>query len=101
MLVGLVTEIKPGERRCALTPAGAAELAGDGNRVLVQQGAGAGAGFADEQYVVAGAQVAGDAEEGWSQAEIVLKGKEAIGSEYPLLRAQPILFPSLHLSAHP
>ena len=60
MLVGLVTEIKPGERRCALTPAGARELTAAGHDVLVQAGAGDGSGFCDAEYVHAGARVAAD-----------------------------------------
>ena len=71
MLVGLVTEVKPAERRCALTPAGAQELAAVGHDVLVQSGAGDGAGFSDAEYVQARARIAAGAFGG--AADLLLK----------------------------
>jgi alanine dehydrogenase len=101
MLVGLVSEIKPGERRCALTPAGARELTTAGHDVLVQAGAGHGSGFSDVDYAQAGARLAADAETVWAQADLLLKVKEPIAPEYERLRAGQVLFTYLHLAAAP
>ncbi len=101
MRVGLVTEIKPGERRCALTPAGARELAAAGHDVLVQAGAGDGSGFTDVEYAQAGAQIVADAARVWEDAELLLKVKEPIAPEFGLLREGQVLFTYLHLAAAP
>lgn len=101
MRVGVVTEIKPSERRVALTPAGAAELVGAGHEVLVQAGAGVGSGFADEAYTSAGAKLVDGAEGVWGDSELVVKVKEPIASEYPLLSEDTALFTYLHLAAEP
>ncbi|HEY7621933.1 MAG TPA: alanine dehydrogenase [Solirubrobacteraceae bacterium] len=98
-VVGLVAEIKPGERRCALTPAGARELARAGHDVVVQAGAGVGSDFSDAQYAEAGASVVDDAASVWAQAELLLKVKEPIAAEYDSLRAGLTLFTFLHLAA--
>ena len=73
MNIGIPTEIKPDERRVALTPAGAREFARRGHRVLVQRGAGAGSGFSDDAYRAAGAELADDV---FADAELILKVKE-------------------------
>jgi alanine dehydrogenase len=99
MVVGVVTEIKPAERRVALTPAGAAELDARGARVLVQRGAGDGSGFDDAAYVAAGAEIAPSAEDVWGTADLLLKVKEPIEPEYGLLRDDLTLFTYLHLAA--
>lgn len=99
MRVGLVTEIKPSERRCALTPAGARELTSAGHEVLVQKGAGEGSGFTDALYAQAGAALIDTAAEVWAQADLLLKVKEPIASEYGYLRAGQVLFTYLHLAA--
>ena len=98
MLVGVVTEIKPGERRCALTPAGARELTGAGHRVLVQSGAGEGSGFPDVEYLEAGAQVAPDAKTVWENVDLLLKVKEPIAGEYGHLHGGQVLFTYLPVS---
>ena len=98
-LVGLVAELKPGERRCALTPAGARELAAAGHAVLVQAGAGDGSGFTDAKYTQAGARLAPDAATVWASADLLLKVKEPITREYEHLRAGQTLFTYLHLAA--
>ena len=100
MHIGIPTEIKPDERRVALTPAGAREFARRGHRVLVQRGAGAGSGFADETYVAAGAQVAG-VDEIFAHGELILKVKEPQPEEVGRLSAQHTLFTYLHLAADP
>jgi alanine dehydrogenase len=99
MRIGLVTEIKPGERRCALTPGGAQELTAAGHDVLVQSGAGDGAGYPDADFLRAGATIASDAETVWAQADLLLKVKEPLVSEYRLLHADQVLFTYLHLAA--
>jgi alanine dehydrogenase len=99
MLVGVVSEIKRGERRCALTPAGAAELVGDGHDVIVQNGAGAGSGYEDEDFSSAGARLADDPSEVWQTADLLLKVKEPVPAEYHRLRNGQILFTYLHLAA--
>ncbi len=99
MRVGVVTEVKPGERRCALTPAGAAELVGDGHEVIAQRGVGQGSGFADEEFLRAGAELAENAAEVWRRAELLLKVKEPVASEYGQLHNGQILFTYLHLAA--
>ncbi len=101
MIVGVPTEIKPDERRVALTPAGAAAFRSHNHRVLVQSGAGAGSGFSDAEYRAAGAQVLRSAAAVWTRAGMVLKVKEPQRSEFRFLRSGLILFTYLHLAAEP
>jgi alanine dehydrogenase len=98
-VVGLVAEIKPGERRCALTPAGTRELAAAGYDVLVETGAGDGSGFTDAEYAQAGAKLAPVAAAVWAAADLLLKVKEPVACEYAHLRADQTLFTYLHLAA--
>lgn len=98
--VGVPTEVKPSERRVALTPDGVAELAHRGCRVLVQSGAGSGAGFADDEYAQAGAMIVASAAEAWA-ADLVVKVKEPYPTEFGYLRPDLILFTYLHLAAYP
>ncbi|HQK94513.1 MAG TPA: alanine dehydrogenase [Armatimonadota bacterium] len=99
MIVGVPTEIKDGEQRVAITPDGVATLTSDGHRVLVQAGAGAGAGIDDDQFASAGAVTVPSAEEVWGTSDLVLKVKEPVPQEYPLLRRGQVLFTYLHLAA--
>jgi alanine dehydrogenase len=101
MIVGVPTEIKPDERRVALTPAGAAAFRSHNHRVLVQSGAGAGSGFSDAEYRAAGAQVLRSAAAVWKRAGMVLRVKEPQRSEFRFLRSGLILFTYLHLAAEP
>ena len=98
MKVGVVKEIKSDEYRVALTPAGARELVERGHDVLVERGAGDGSSFPDDAYEVAGATL-GSADEVWGDAELLLKVKEPLPSEYSLLRDGLVLFTYLHLAA--
>ena len=98
MRVGVVTEIKADEYRVALTPAGARELVRNGHEVLVERGAGDGSAFADAAYEAVGARLA-TAAEVWGGSELVLKVKEPLPAEYPLLRDDLVLFTYLHLAA--
>ena len=100
MIVGVPREIKPGEQRVALTPAGAHELVARGHRVVVERGAGVGSGIRDDEYLTVGA-APGSAEEVWGEAELVLKVKEPVAEEYPRLRPGQVLFTYLHLAAVP
>ena len=98
MKVGVVKEIKADEYRVALTPAGARELVERGHEVLVETGAGHGSAFSDDAYRAVGAQLAA-AVDVWAGAELLLKVKEPLASEYPLLREGLVLFTYLHLAA--
>jgi alanine dehydrogenase len=100
MIVGVPREIKTGEQRVALTPAGARALAEAGHRVLVERGAGQGSGIRDEDYTAAGAAL-DSVEAVWARAEMILKVKEPLPPEYPRLRPGQILFTYLHLAAVP
>lgn len=100
MIVGVPREIKPGEQRVALTPAGARALTEAGHRVLVEGGAGLGSGIRDDEYTAVGARLASAAEV-WGEASLVLKVKEPVPEEYGRLRRGQILFTYLHLAAVP
>ena len=100
MIVGVVKEIKPGEQRVALTPAGAHALTEAGHRLLIERGAGAGSGIRDEDYAKAGASLAA-AEGIWAEADLILKVKEPLAQEYGRLRAGQTLFTYLHLAPAP
>ncbi len=99
MLIGVPREIKDGERRVAISPAGVRALRERGHRVLVQKGAGAGSRIPDTDFRRAGAQVVGEAQQVWDRAEMILKVKEPLPSEYQLLRPDQILFGYLHLAS--
>jgi alanine dehydrogenase len=100
MIVGVPREIKPGEQRVALTPAGCHALRQAGHAVLLEPSAGLGSGIRDEEYTAVGAELAAAADL-WRRAEMVLKVKEPIAEEYPRLRAGQILFTYLHLAPAP
>lgn len=99
MRIGVPGEVKEQEFRVALTPAGAGELVRHGHDVLVQRNAGAGSGFADDAYTAAGARVVDRADQVWDEADLVLKVKEPVESEYHRMRAEQALFTYLHLAA--
>lgn len=99
MIVGVPKEIKAEEYRVGLLPEGVAELVRAGHRVLVEAGAGLGAGVSDEDFVRAGAVIVPTAAALYAQAELVVKVKEPQPSEIPLLQPGQILFCFLHLAA--
>ena len=101
MKIGCPKEIKPQEFRVGLTPAAAAEAASRGHQVLVETGAGAGAGFTDEDYAKAGATIAPDAAAVFGEAELVIKVKEPQAAERAMLRKGQVLFTYLHLAPDP
>ena len=100
MIVGVVREIKPGEQRVALAPAGAHVLTEAGHRLLIERGAGAGSGIRDEDYAKAGASLTA-ADSIWADADLILKVKEPLSQEYGRLRAGQTLFTYLHLAPAP
>ncbi len=99
MIVGVPREIKDNEYRVALTPGGVRLLTDAGHSVMVETKAGNGSGFTDEEYAKAGAKLVGDADTVWSKAEMVVKVKEPLPSEYRHLRENLLLFTYLHLAA--
>ena len=99
MIIGVPQEVKDDEYRIALLPVGARLLIEDGHTVLVQAGAGTGSGFSDEQYLAAGARLAGSAEEIYGQADLVVKVKEPQPAEIALLRPGQTLFCYFHFAA--
>ncbi len=99
MKVGTVRERKDGEHRVGLTPEGAFALLSDGHEVVVESGAGAGSGHTDAAYAASGARVAASADEVWAAADLVVKVKEPVESEYRFLGEQTALFTYLHLAS--
>jgi alanine dehydrogenase len=99
MKVGVPKEIKDSEFRVAITPAGVRELVSAGNSVLIEKGAGVGSSMPDEQFVTAGALIAGSADEVWGESDLVLKVKEPIAEEYERMQRDQVLFTYLHLAA--
>ncbi|MBU1588954.1 MAG: alanine dehydrogenase [Actinobacteria bacterium] len=99
MRVAVPKEIKNNEFRVAITPAGVHDLVGNGHEVLIETGAGAGSSIPDEAYVAAGATLAPDAATVWSSADLLLKVKEPVASEYGYFRDDLLLFTYLHLAA--
>lgn len=100
MIVGVPKEIKEQERRVAITPAGVTAFVSHGHRVLVERGAGLGSAILDEQYKAAGAELVSDKAIIWSEADMILKVKEPLPEEYPMLREGQVLFTYLHLAAN-
>ncbi|PJJ72702.1 alanine dehydrogenase [Diaminobutyricimonas aerilata] len=101
MRIAIPTEVKNNEFRVAITPSGAHDLVARGHEVLVQSGAGEGSSLPDAAYVDAGARILPDAEAAWGEAELLLKVKEPIESEYGFFRDDLVLFAYLHLAAEP
>jgi alanine dehydrogenase len=101
MKIGCPKEIKPQEFRVGLTPAAAREAVHHGHEVLVETGAGLGAGFEDADYARAGASIAGSAEQVFAEAEMIVKVKEPQAGERKMLRKGQILFTYLHLAPDP
>ena len=101
MIIGIPKEIKNNENRVALTPAGAATLTSAGLEVYVETLAGEGSGFSDKEYQEHGAIVLSSADEVWEKAEMIMKVKEPLESEYKYFRQDLIIFTYLHLAAVP
>lgn len=99
MKIAIPKEIKESEYRVSVTPAGVMELTKDGHKVYVQSGAGEGSGFSDKEYVEAGGYLLIEAAELFEIAEMIIKVKEPIASEYELFKENQTLFTYLHLAA--
>ena len=97
MIIGLPKEIKNNEFRVGLTPGNVSDYTAAGHTVKVEAGAGLGSGFADAEYVAAGATIVATAAEAWD-AEMVCKVKEPVESEYKYFRENMILYTYLHLA---
>ena len=99
MVIGAPKEIKEQEQRVALLPSGTNQLTRCGHSVLVERNAGIGSGYPDEEYVKAGAEIVEQAREVFTRADMIVKVKEPLKAEFPLLRRGQILFTYLHLAA--
>jgi len=99
MVIGVPKEIKEQEQRVALLPSAANQLIRRGHSVLVEKNAGIGSGYADEEYAKAGAEIVNQAKEVFARADMIVKVKEPLEAEFPLLRKGQILFTYLHLAA--
>ena len=99
MIIGVPKEIKNNENRVGLTPAGVQELVKHGHTLLVQSTAGEGSGFADELYLTAGATLLPTIADVYEQAEMIIKVKEPIADEYPLIRENQLLFTYFHFAS--
>jgi alanine dehydrogenase len=101
VIIGVPKEIKNNEFRVAITAAGVHEFVSHGHTVLIERGAGVASGITDDEYHVAGAELVTDAADVWARADMVMKVKEPIASEYRHFRKGLILFTYLHLAAEP
>jgi alanine dehydrogenase len=99
MIIGIPKEIKDHENRVALAPSGVQALKNAGHQVLIETNAGLGSGFFDKDYEVAGAEIRGNAAGVWENAEMIMKVKEPLSSEYQYFKEGLILFTYLHLAA--
>lgn len=99
MIIGVPKEIKNNENRVALTPAGVTEFKKNGHTVYVQASAGEGSGFADEEYAKAGATILPSIEAVYDIAEMIIKVKEPIESEYTLIKENQLLFTYFHFAS--
>jgi alanine dehydrogenase len=100
MIIAVPREIKEQENRVALLPSAAYQLIRSGHQVLVERGAGAGAGYPDTEYAQAGAELLDDHAALFARGELIVKVKEPLPSEYALLRPGRVLFTYLHLAAN-
>jgi alanine dehydrogenase len=99
MIIGAPKEIKEQEQRVALLPSAAEQLKRRGHSILVEKNAGVGSGYPDEDYVKAGAEIVDQAKDVFARADLIVKVKEPLKAEFPLLRKGQILFTYLHLAA--
>src|SRR5215475_5240990 len=99
MIIGVPKEIKEQEQRVALLPSGTNQLTKHGHSVLVERNAGLGSGYPDQDYIKAGAEIVEHAKEVFARADMIVKVKEPLEAEFPLLRSGQILFTYLHLAA--
>lgn len=99
MIVGILKEIKAGENRVSMTPAGVEVMKKNGHTLLVEKKAGSASGFADGVYAAAGAEIVDTPQEIFDRADMIMHVKEPLPSEYELIRKDQIIFTYLHLAA--
>jgi len=99
MLIGVLKEIKAKENRVAMIPAGVEQMISHGHSVLVETGAGYGSAFSDKEYVKVGAKICSSPEEIYKKSEMIIKVKEPLPVEYPLIRKGQIVFTYFHFAA--
>src|SRR5438874_2658501 len=99
MIIGVPKEIKEQEQRVALLPSAVNQLTRHGHSVLVEKNAGAGSGYPDETYAKADAEIVDQVKDVFARADMIVKVKEPLEAEFPLLRKGQILFTYLHLAA--
>ncbi len=99
MLIGVPKEIKADEYRVSLVPAGVEVLTQAGHRVFVEAGAGLGTSISDEEYADHGAEIVATAEEVWQRSHLIVKVKEPLDAEFPLIRPDHVLFTYFHFAA--
>ena len=99
MIIGLVREVKPSEDRVGLTPYAVRAYVKAGHQVLVEKGAGRTSGFSDSAYSKRGGILVEEAKEVWRKAQMIIKVKEPVRSEYPYFRKNQIIYTYLHLAA--
>lgn len=100
MLIGIPKEIKNNEYRVSITPGGVYELVQDGHKVYVQEGAGIGSGYVNNEYISAGATILKTIKEVYEKADLIVKVKEPIEVEYKLIKKNQLIFTYLHLSSN-
>jgi alanine dehydrogenase len=101
MIVGVPKEVKNHEYRVAMVPAGVKSLVDDGHTVVIEASAGEGSGISDDEYSAAGAEIQPSADAVWGQADMIVKVKEPLPQEFPLLNPGQVLFTYLHLAPAP
>jgi alanine dehydrogenase len=100
MIVGVPKEVKTDEYRVAMTPVGVEELTRGGHAVLIETGAGSGSGISDEQYAGCGAEIVADGIAIWKRSDLVVKVKEPLPDEWPLMRDGQVVFTYFHFAAN-
>lgn len=101
MIIGVPKEIKNNENRVALTPAGVVAFCKAGHQVVIENNAGVGSGISNEEYIAAGAEILATPADVYNSAEMILKVKEPLSSEYELFKDGQLLFTYLHLAPEP
>lgn len=99
MIIGVPKEIKNNENRVGLTPAGVKELVRHGHTLYVQSTAGVNSGFSDDEYKAAGASLLPNIEDVYAIADMIIKVKEPIESEYSLIRKDQVVFTYFHFAS--
>jgi alanine dehydrogenase len=99
MIIGVPKEVKTDEYRVAMIPVGVEELTRAGHKVLIQAGAGQGSGIPDDRYAVHGAEIVDNAEAVWNTADMIVKVKEPLPTEWPLMHSGQIIFTYFHFAA--